>query len=289
MKKKVLILGSQGTLGQALVNRFSQAGYSVTAWDKTEADVTSAGISGQITDLKPEIIINSTAYNAVDKAESDEREKQLAFTLNAEVPGKLAAIAKDIGAIFVHYSTDNVFAGDKPEGYTEDETPAPVNVYGQSKYAGEKEVIGVGGHYYLIRLSRLFGVKGISPASKKSFVEIMLEKSDEPELTVMNVEKASLTYAPDLAKLTLSLIESGLPAGIYHGANEGECTWFEWAREIFRLSGRGPKLTPGTQPPAPRPAARPQFSRLLNTKLPPQRSWQEALKDFLMNYNGTVI
>lgn len=281
MQKKVLILGSQGTLGQALVNEFSASGYDVTGWDKGDADVTSVQIAEQITALHPEIIINATAYNAVDKAESEGAEKELAFTLNADVPGKLAAIAKMTDAVFVHYSTDNVFKGDKVEGFTETDIPDPVNVYGQTKYDGEKNVAKSGDKYYIIRLSRLFGIKGISPASKKSFVEIMLEKLSEPELTVMNVEKASLTYAPDLAKLTLQLIESGLPWGIYHGANEGECTWYEWAQEIFRLKGIGPKLSPATQPPVPRPAARPQFSRLLNTKLPLQRSWQEALKEFL--------
>lgn len=279
-KKKVLILGAKGTLGQALVKVFEKK-YLVTGWDREECDVTTPEISGRIKSLQPDIIINATAYNAVDKAESDGAEKKLAFLLNAAVPETLAKISKEIGAIFVHYSTDNVFKGDKKTGYKEGDLPDPVNVYGSSKYAGEKAVTANAGKYYLIRLSRLFGVKGISSASKKSFVEIMLEKKTEPTLTVMNVEISSPTYAPDLAKLTEKLVTSGLPWGVYHGTNSGACTWFEWAQEIFKQAGAGPQLTPVYAPQNPRPAKRPEFSRLLNTKLPPQRPWQEALAEFL--------
>jgi dTDP-4-dehydrorhamnose reductase len=280
MKNKVLILGSKGTLGQALVARF-QTGFEITAWDREECDVTAPDIGIKIKAIKPYIIINATAYNAVDKAESDPAEKQLAFLLNARVPENLAKISAEINAVLVHYSTDNVFKGDSKAGYRESDQPAPVNVYGESKFTGEQAVIKFAPKYYLIRLSRLFGVKGVSSASKKSFVEIMLEKKSDPTLTVMNVEIASPTFAPDLAELTADLILKKMPWGIYHGTNSGACTWFEWATEIFKQVGNGPQLTPVYAPQSPRPAKRPEFSQLLNTKLPPQRSWQDALADFL--------
>jgi len=283
MSAKVLILGSRGTLGQELVRTFS-VGFQVTAWDKEDCDVTSPQIATQIIALKPDIIINTTAYNAVDKAETEEPEKQLAFLLNSQTPKNLAKIAKDAGAIFVHYSTDYVFAGDNPKGYREIDRPDPKSVYGQSKFAGEENVKKVGGNYYIIRLSRLFGIKGKSQSSKKSFVEIMLEKINDTELMVKQAEVSSPTYAPDLAKLTEYLIKSGLPRGIYHGANSGACTWFEWAQEIFKIMGKGPKLIPGKVTDYHNPAPRPAYSQLLNTKLPPQRSWQEALAEFINNY-----
>lgn len=281
MAKKVLILGAQGTLGQVLVSEFSNVGYDVTAWDRGDLDITTPEASEKITELNPQFIINATGYNAVDKAETSKDEKDLAFILNAEVPGKLAEVAKNLDAIFVNFSTDYVFKGDKKEGYTEMDIPAPISVYGESKHEGEKMVAEKGKKYYIIRLSRLFGNKGISEASKRTFVDIMLTEIDKPELMVKDEEVSSPTYAPDLARFIRELIESGLPWGIYHGANSGSCTWYSWAEEIFKLKGKGPKLIRGTAKDYTNPAAHPAYSILLNTKRPKQRTWQEALKEFL--------
>jgi len=278
--KKILILGSQGTLGQVLLSEFKND-YGVTAWDKEDLDITSSDAETKIVDLNPDIIVNATAYNAVDPMQIDEEAKKVGFLMNAEVPEKLAKIAKKIDAIFVHYSTDYVFDGKKEEGYNEDDIPNPISVYGESKYLGEKNIQEVDGKYYIVRLCRLFGEKGTSLLSKRSFVEIMRGEIEKPELMVKDEEIASPTYAPDAAKFTKELIESNSVWGIYHGTNSGSCTWYGWAVEIFKNLGKTPKMIKGYAKDYHNPAPHPQFSILLNTKRPLQRSWQEALAEFL--------
>lgn len=277
--QKTLILGSRGTLGQALVLEFKKAGCDVFAWDRKDGDITSSDFLIKIKTAKPDVIINATGYNAVDNAEKEE--KKLAYKVNSEVAGNLAEIAKEIGAVFVNYSTGYVFDGEKESGYTEDDVPNPVSEYGKSKYEGEKAVQTVGGKYYIIRLSRLFGARGTSKNSKSSFVDIMLSKKSEQEIKVVNEEISSLIYAPDLAKFTHALLEDKKPYGVYHGVNSGACSWFGWAKKIFYLLGRGPKLIPVSANEFPRSAPRPRFCILLNTKMPELRGWREALREYL--------
>lgn len=280
MKSKILILGSKGTLGQALTKEFVDGEYEVLSYDKDELDVTSPDLEEKLIKIKPDIIINSIAYNAVAKMEQDEKERELAFFLNSKLPHILATIAKKIDATFVHYSTSYIFDGKKKEGYTESETPNPIDLYGKSKAEGEKGVVEVGGKYYIIRLSRLFGQKGISEMSKRTFVEIMQSEIEKETLEVGDTEISSITYAPDLAKLTKYIIVSEAPYGIYHGANEGMGTWYEWAVEIFKNLRKGPKVIPAKRS-LTVGVEHPQYSGLINTKLPKQRSWQEALAEFL--------
>jgi dTDP-4-dehydrorhamnose reductase len=279
--QKVLILGYKGTLGQALMAEFNLPDYEVVGWDREEADIISPDIKNKIVGLKPDVIINATGYNAVDKCEVDSIEKDLAYKINSEAPKQLAEVAKKIDAVFVNYSSDYVFKGDKKDGYTENDVPNPVSVYGESKLLGEKNIQSIGGRFYIIRPSRIFGKPGISTMSKKSFVDIMVEKKNEAEIRVVDEEKGSPTYAPDLARFTRMLIEGERPHGIYHGTNSGACTWYEWAEEIFKILNSHPKLVSVSGNEFPRPARRPMYSALINTKMPPQRSWQEALKEYL--------
>ena len=276
---KVLILGAGGTLGGALKEELSKDSYEVLAWDRKDGDITSSDLSAKIKTVKPDVIINATGYNNVDKAEKEERE--LAHKINSEAVGALASVAKEMDAVLVNYSTGYVFDGEKEGGYTEDDIPNPMSEYGKSKYGGEKALQAVDGKYYIIRLSRLFGQRGTSPNSKPSFVDIMLSKKSEQEIKVVNEEISSLIYAQDLAKFTRALFEDQKPYGIYHCANLGACTWFEWAKEIFALFGHGPKLVPVPASEFPRPALRPRFCILLNTKMPTLRKWKEALEEYL--------
>ena len=281
MSKKVLILGSHGTLGQALVSEFQNGDYEVIAWDKDDIDATSSKLESKILSVNPEIIINSIAYNGVDKMETDEEFRKLGFLLNASVPQRLAEISKKIDAVFVHYSTSYIFNGENRDGYKESDLPDPLDKYGESKLEGEKSVERVDGKYYIVRLARLFGIRGASEMSKRTFVEIMMAEIDKKELEVRNTEVSSLTYAPDLAKMTKYIIENKVPYGIYHGANEGQCTWYEWAKEIFTILGKGPKVIPASVSLTPKTTKHPEYSGLINSKLPKQRTWQEALAEFL--------
>src|SRR3989304_8974336 len=167
---KVLVLGAKGMLGQELVKAFS--GNGMVAWDREDLDITDkTQVFQKIAELRPNIILNSVAYNAVDLAEEN---KDLAFAVNAEAVKHLALVSKEIGATFVHFSTDYVFEGIEKNGYKEGDAINPQSVYARSKAKGEEYLRETGGKYYLIRLSRLFGKSGIGGGSKKSFVDMIM-------------------------------------------------------------------------------------------------------------------
>ncbi len=301
--KKVLILGSLGMLGQELVRVFSEdEKYLVMAWDREDIDVTDfAVLEKRLQEMKPDVVVNAVAYNAVDRCEEDDMEFQKALRLNRDVPGKLAELGVTLGFLLVHYSTDYVFdgaleknkattgccgggccgAGVNEVGYDEASLPNPINRYGESKYAGERSV-RVAEQYYLIRLSKLFGNPGKSAEAKRSFFAVMLEQAEvKKELSVVDDEKSSFVYAPDLALATKELIESGDEFGTYHLINEGSATWYEAVQELYRLAKKEVSVVPVTSDTFPRSAKRPSVSTLLNTKRPKLRHYTEALQEFL--------
>jgi dTDP-4-dehydrorhamnose reductase len=286
--RRVLVIGCLGMLGPELVRVFAEDGsYEVTGWDMPDIDISDEkGARERISGLKPHIIINSAAYNAVDKAEEPEA-FEIARKINGLSPGYLAAIAKDLNALFLHYSTDYIFDGRDKEGYDERSLPNPLSRYGESKLLGEQEVERSGDRYYLVRLQKLFGRPSTNPTAKKSFFETMLTLAKtRDELKAVDEELANFTYAPDLAAQTKYLLESGLPYGIYHVTNEGRpATWYGATKILLDAAGiSGVKVIPVPASEFPRPARRPEYSILINTKLPPLRSWTEALEEFLTIY-----
>lgn len=279
---KLLILGAKGNLGNQLTQTYN--GAEIFGWDKNDVDITDMkNLTKKIIDLKPEIIINAAAYNAVDKCQVDEKEYALAKKINSEAVGVIAEAAKKINALFIHYSTDYVFAGNNIEGYDEAAEPNPINNYGQSKLAGEKEILNCQNlKYYLIRTSKLFGPKGLSEVAKPSFFDIMLRAAAEKdEIKVVDEEKSCFTYTPDLAAATKNLTDKKMPFGIYHIANSGPATWFEACAELFKIAKIDKKIISISGAEFKRPALRPASSILLNTKLPPLRSYQEALEEYI--------
>ncbi len=275
---KILILGAKGMLGQELVNVYSDT--DVHAWDREECDVTDVeACEAKIKELAPELIINAIAYNDVDGAEGERQE--IARELNVAVPSRLAEIAKSISATFVHFSSEYVFDGKSEEGYTEDSNPSPVSVYGTTKMLSEQVTLNSGARAYVIRLSRMFGKPASSEAGKKSFVDVMLGLAKTKDhLDLVDEEYSSPTYAPDLARRTREIVETQEP-GLYHAANSGACTWYDFAEEIFAQKGINIDISPVSGKMFPRPAERPMFAELLNTKMKPMRPWQEALSDYL--------
>lgn len=273
MPKDVLLLGARGMLGSALARVFGDE--NLTAWDKQDQDLTEAeDLKQKILSLKPALIINASGYTNVDGAESNREE---AFAVNAAAVGTIARAAKEAGAKVVHYSTDYVFPGDRAEGYEEQDKPGPaVNVYGESKLAGEQELMKSGVEYWLLRTAWLYGASG------KNFVDTMLKLSeDHDELKVVDDQHGCPTYAADLAEATRRIMETKEP-GIYHAVNAGTATWYEFALEIFRLSGKEVKVAPVPASEYPRPAKRPVFSVLKDTKGVRLRPWQEALEAYLI-------
>ncbi|EKE11331.1 MAG: hypothetical protein ACD_15C00104G0009 [uncultured bacterium] len=306
-KKKILIIGAKGMLGQELVRVFKKdKSYEVFSWDREDIDITiGKETTSKIISLDPEIIINATGYNAVDRCEEDKKEFVMAKKLNGKAPGNLAKIAKKIGATFVNYSSDYVFDGNpeipEPEGCThscdscslhddfkpqigfdEEAETHPISNYGKSKELGEKEVEKHGENYYIIRPSKIFGAPAKSAEAKRSFFDVMLEAGNKnKEVKVVDEETSCFTYAPDLAKKTKEIIEAKKPFGIYHVVNGDPCTWYEGVLELYKQAKIRTKVVPVDGAQFPRPAQRPYFSVLLNTKLNPLRSYKDALKEYL--------
>ena len=285
---KVVVLGAQGNLGNQIVKEFGkEEEYKVIGWDREDVDITDRElIMGKLQEIKPDIIINTAAYNSVDQCEESEKEWEKAKKLNGEAVEHLAEAALEVDALFIHFSSDYVFAGDKKEGYTESDEPAPINRYGRSKRIGEEEMIsrsGEGLKWYLIRTSKLFGPVSKTGEGKRSFFDKILELSEErKEFKMVHGEEIScFTYTPDLAAKIKEMIEVKNPYGIYHITNSGSASWYEGAQELFRLHGREDiELKPVSSDEFQRPAKRPKYSILMNTKLEPLRSWQEALREY---------
>lgn len=281
---KILILGAKGNLGGEMQKVFS--GYKVVAWDKDEVDITDKElIEKKIGDLKPNVIINTAAYNAVDKCETDDEAFVLAKKLNGEAVGYIADAAIKAESLLVHYSTDYVFNGQNQAGYKEEDKPEPINKYAQSKLMGEREIISrsnQGLKYYLIRTSKLFGPPGSSQASKPSFFDLMLNLAKEKsKLTIVDEEFSCFTYTSDLAEKTKKIIEEEVGCGIYHITNAFPCTWYEAALELFKIAKIDIITEPVSGESFSRPAKRPKYSVLLNTKLEPLRDWRDALREYI--------
>jgi dTDP-4-dehydrorhamnose reductase len=273
----VLVLGAKGTLGGQLMRLYPEA----TGWDREDVDVLdSVALRARLDGLGflPDEVVNCVAFNDVDGAE--DRLEQ-GFALNAEFPGRLAQWTREKGVPLVHYSTDYVFDGARGE-YHESDVPAPLSVYGRSKWRGDQLVAEHGGRWYVVRTAVIFGPKGESELSKKSFVDIMVglaAKRDTIEAVADEVN--SVTYAPDLAAGTRDLLQAPPPRGIYHVSNRGSASWYDFAKEIYRIVGKSTTVLPVPSTHFPRKAKRPARAILLNTRLPPLRPWQEALADFL--------
>jgi len=266
-------------LGQELAQVYSDG--EVLAWDREECDITNEEeTKKKIKKIQPDLVINAAAYNNVDAAESEGHD--LCYRLNRDAPSFIAEAAKELKIPFVQYSTDYVFDGANSKGYGEDDPTSPISEYGRSKAEGEKRIREIHDQVYIIRPSRIFGKMGSGEGVKESFVDLMLRLSQErDQFDMVDEELTSPTYAPDLAQRTREIVENH-PPGIYHGVNEGACTWYEFAQEIFKQIGRTDiKLNKVGSDHYPRPAKRPACSWLLNTKLPPARSWQEALAEYL--------
>ena len=288
--KRILILGSHGMLGQDLEKVFeADPDWHVFAYDRDEIDITSEeSLRKKIDEVNPQAVVNATGYNAVDKCESDEIEYELAKKINGSGPGILAKIGKEKNIPVVHYSTDYVFDGEKGE-YNETAKPAPISNYARSKLLGEEEIQKNTDKFWLIRTSKLFGRPGKSAMSKKSFFDTMIGLAKDTRiLKVVDEEKSCFTYTPDLALETKKIIEEEIPFGIYHVVNEGPCTWFEAAGELFKIAKMDVEVVPVASSEFPRPAKRPRSSVLVNTKLKPLRHYTKALKEYLEENYGML-
>jgi dTDP-4-dehydrorhamnose reductase len=233
-----------------------QQGFEVCALTSGILDITDqASVQKKVAGFQPGIIINCAAYNNVDRAEN---EWKRAFMVNGIGPRNLALAAKKTGAIFVHYSTDYDFDGQKNTPYTIADLPRPIHRYGESKLLGEQMVRDHADLFLLIRTSWVFG------AGNTNFVQKVLEWSRQgKELKMVTDQVSSPTYTADLARATLDLIGSG-SFGLFHLTNSGCCSRHDWAEYILHATGWNGRLLPATVKEFPTPAQRPAYSVLDN-------------------------
>jgi len=226
----------------------------VRAFDRYGLDLADAPpLAAAVRALQPDVIVNAAAYTAVDKAES---ERDLAFAVNATAPRVLAEEAKRIGAMLVHYSTDYVFDGDKSSPYVEDDPARPINVYGESKLAGESAIQAAGCRHLILRTSWVYGPRG-----KNFFLTMKRLGKERSELRVVDDQVGAPTSSIAIADATAQLLSKGTE-GLYHMSAAGETSWCGFAREIFRRAGLATPVVGIPTKDYPTPARRPRNSRL---------------------------
>ncbi|MCZ8168370.1 MAG: dTDP-4-dehydrorhamnose reductase [Flavobacterium sp.] len=273
----VLVTGAAGQLGQSLQHiAQSYPGFEWVFCDSTELDITStASITAVITKVKPHYCINAAAYTAVDKAEA---EPEKAHLINAMGPENLAKICTEHGTTLVHISTDFVFDGTQTTPYTETNPTAPLGVYGASKLAGEQTIQNHSKAYYIIRTSWVY-----SPFGNNFMKTMMRLAAERDSLSVVNDQIGTPTNALDLAALLIELIQKDSamevhPYGIYHYSNEGQCSWYEFAKAIFEKNSITIPVQPITTDQFPTPAKRPAYSVMDKAKI--KRNFDIAILDW---------
>lgn len=284
---KILITGQHGQVSQELQRRLEGLGELIVLGSK-QLDLADVDlIRQQVRVHRPDLIINAAAHTAVDQAES---EPDAAFAINAIAPGILAEEAKALGIPLIHYSTDYVFDGSKPAPYTENDTPNPLGVYGQSKLAGEQAIAAVGGKYLILRTSWVYSSHG------KNFLLTMQRLLQEkPQMRIVADQIGAPTWAGTIADSTRALIERWQAGdagewGVYHLTAQGETSWFGFAEAIgeqLRAEGKPcAELEAIPSSAYPTPAMRPLNSRLDCSRLQQQwhvsqPQWQDALHECL--------
>lgn len=295
-RSTILVVGGTGQIGQELVRELAALG-RVVAPARAELELLSAAsIRDVLSRVQPAIVVNAAGYTAVDSAES---ERELCAAINADAPALLAAECERLGAVFVHYSTDYVFDGAKPTPYVETDAPAPLNVYGQTKLAGEAAVAATGGANLVFRTSWIYSARG------RNFpLSILRLARERDELSIVNDQVGAPTSAAAIAAGTLGVLRALIAdgtgdlrergeaaAGVYHMTAGGSTSWFEFARTILADDPRRDEqvcraIVPITSVEYPAPASRPAYSLLDNTKLFERfgialPSWRSQWADFV--------
>ena len=259
--QKTILFGAQGMLGHALQEVFPHA----QCIGHRNVDITDEdAIMKLMKRVRPAIAINAAAYTDVDGCEDN---RAYAFAVNGNGPGFIAKACSEVNAILIHFSTDYIFDGTKTE-YRENDRPNPINIYGESKLLGEVSVTKNLENHRIVRTSWLYGSHG------KNFVDTILTLSRQmPLVRVVNDQIGKPTYTVDLAKKLPEILSCD--PGIYHITNDGQCSWYEFARAFI------PNAASCSTDEFPRKAKRPAYSVLANTKTHPLRHWKEAVQEYI--------
>jgi dTDP-4-dehydrorhamnose reductase len=222
---RIVILGAGGRLGAALVRQYARE-FEVRGFNRAQLDLANVNqIREKLSPLDFDVVINAAAFTNVDLCESKPDE---AFAINAEAPKILAEICSQKKSKLIHFSTDYVFDGAKGEPYVESDAAKPISVYGESKRAGEENVLAVSKKHLVIRVSWVFGPE------RPSFIDAMIKRAGEEEKIEAVADKFSTpTYTNDIAKMLTQFFDVNVPDGILHFANSGECSWQEYAQHAI--------------------------------------------------------
>lgn len=282
----ILVTGSTGQLGSDVVKELLKRGYSTLSPNRSEFNLCSEdSIRNYILNSNCEAIVHCAAYTQVDKAED---EKDLCIKINATATKHIAKCAKILDIPMIYISTDYVFDGTKDGKYTENDETNPINIYGESKLAGEKYVQEILDKYYIVRTSWVFNING------KNFIETMLRLSKaNNQLSIVNDQIGSPTYTKDLSRLLVDMLETS-KYGLYHATNEGYCSWYEFANTIFKLANINIDIKAINSNEYASRAKRPMNSKLSKDKLieygfKPLPHWEDALKDYLIRRRDLLI
>ena len=282
---KILLLGKNGQLGWELQQSLASLG-SLSALDFEELNLEDfEAVRRTIRELKPQVIVNASAYTAVDRAES---EAEKCFSINASIPALLAEEALRLKASLIHYSTDYVFDGQKGSSYIEEDTPRPLNTYGKSKLAGEQAIQALGGSYLIFRTAWVYSLR------RDSFVTKVKQWARQNQtLRIVEDQISNPTWARMLAGVCAQILSHGTDSlrersGLYHLAGAGHTSRLEWARLILELDSArheqlAKEIVPALTSDYPTPAERPLFSALncerfsdtFQIKIP---GWQASLR-----------
>ncbi len=279
---KIALLGSTGMLGSKLAEVLKAGGHAVLAPSHAEVDLGRPHTLEHFFKNNPfDVLANCAAFTRVDACEESAK-FSMAKNVNGTAVGWLAKFCRGTGRTLLHFSTDYVFDGQKGDPYLETDEPRPLNVYGRTKWQGEKLLVAEKPHFYLIRASWLYGPGG------NNFVKtISALLNSKARIEVVSDQLGGPTYTGDLARFALELLEKKADPGLYHFSNDGQASWFEFAGEIKKLTGNfSCEVVPVASENIFRPAQRPADSRLQLLKAAqavghPPRPWQDALSEFL--------
>lgn len=274
---RVLVTGAKGQLGYDVVLALTERNITCLAVDREDFDITDrAATMAAVSFHRPDAVVHCAAFTAVDRAED---EPELCHAVNVIGTRNVAEASNAVGAKLLYVSTDYVFDGTGNKPWEVHDTPNPINTYGLSKWQGEEAVRAETGKHFIVRIAWVFGVNGTN------FVKTMLRLAERGEVGVVSDQVGSPTYTKDVARLFCDMIVSE-QYGTYHATNAGYCSWYEFAREIFRVANVAVRTNPLTTSQYPTKARRPLNSRLSNAclaeaglvKLP---SWMDALERFI--------
>ncbi len=285
---KIVLLGAGGQLGRDLTTALCSADseFELVTFDRKKLDLVQLDkIGATLKKTGFDCLINSTGHHDVDQVESD---AGTAFAVNAYAVAEIASVCKSKGASFIHFSTDYVFGGDwmRTEPITEAVPAMPVNIYGSSKLMGETLAELTGARVTVLRVASLFGVGGMS-GTRSNFVEKVLQLGAEgKEFRVVDDQTVSPASTSDVAAAVVQLLRCKSIPGLLHVVNSGQCTRYEFAREILYQAGMPDLVQPCASSEYPAPALRPRFSALGSGKLHslgiPMRNWKDALNRYLV-------